>query len=280
VKDPLDWWTWFVLGRVLQEKKDYSAAEVAFGSCISLRPNYSRGLEHRGLMLVYRALGTTKAVIRADLLKQAERDSQTAARLAPHDFSTHWVRGDMDRLLGKDRAALDAYAHALVLIRRLQAVPSLSSRHKDIKEVVDKVLAQHPNDAEGLALNSLLNLAQAKTAAEIAEPVGAFAALARDAPQHLLTRLGHAQALERLAMADAKKPRADLLRQALTEYAAVSAITVAGPGDPWKHVEAWKGRARVLLGLQQPRQAEQAWQEARRLAPLLPATPPVLDDEV
>jgi hypothetical protein len=280
VKDPLDWWTWFVLGRVLQEKKDYSAAEVAFGNCISLRPTYSRGHEHRGLMLVHRALGSTKPVVRADLLKQAERDSQTAAQLAPHDFSTHWVRGDMDRLLDRDRAALDAYAHALVLIRRLQAVPSLSSRHKDIKEVVDRVLAQHPNDPDGLALKSLLNLAQAETAARIAEAAGAFAALEQLAPQHLLTQLGHAQALERLAAADAKNPKADWLRQALAEYAAVCAIAVGDPDDTWKHVEAWKGRARVLLRLAQPRQAEQAWQEARRFAPLLPRTLPAADDDV
>jgi cytochrome c-type biogenesis protein CcmH/NrfG/predicted Ser/Thr protein kinase len=273
--DPRDYWAWFMLGRVLMESEDYGAAEVAFSSCIALRPDYSRGYEHRGLVLVYRAERTDKPAVRAELLRQAERDSQTAVRLAPHDASTYWVRGDMDRLQGRYRSGVDAYAHALVLDDQLQERISRRNRLQDIKVVVDKVLAEDPSNPEALALRALYGLAQAVKAEAIAKVASEFDTLAKDAPKHPLVCLGHGQALERLAAAaDYKELRAPRLHQALDAYHAVPDVAVAGAR--WRYVEACKGQARVLWRLQRPKEAEQAWHEARRVDPTLPPSMPAL----
>jgi hypothetical protein len=102
-----------------------------------------------------------------------------------------------------------------------------------------------------------------------------FQGLVDRALQNLLVRLGRGQALERLAAAaDCPEPKVEPVRQALAAYEVASKIAPAGAGSTWKHVEACKGRARVLLRLEQPQQAERAWQEARRLDPALASTMP------
>jgi tetratricopeptide (TPR) repeat protein len=227
------------------------------------------------LVLVHRALQTDKSIVRKELLRQAERDFQSAALKGPHDPATYWVRGDMERLQGKTRASVDSYAHALVLGDHLQQHFSLRNRLTDIQKVAKKLLAENPRDADALALEALHKLARAERAADIAKVAGDFHRLVERAPQNLLLRLGRAQALERLAAAaDCPLPRAEPLRQALAAYEAARKIAPASAGDTWKQVEACKGRARVLLRLQQPQQAEQAWQEARRLDPALPSALP------
>jgi tRNA A-37 threonylcarbamoyl transferase component Bud32/cytochrome c-type biogenesis protein CcmH/NrfG len=275
VADPRDYWAWSVLGGIFRESKDWAAAEVAFSSCVTLRPDYSRGYELRCLVLVHRALQTDKSIVRQELIRQAERDFQSAALKGPHDPATYWVRGDMDRLQEKYRAAVDSYAHALVLGDQLQQHFSFRNRLTDVQKATRKLLAKDPRDVDALALEALQKLARAERAADIAQAASDFHGLVERAPQNLLLRLGWGQALERLAAAaDCPQPRAEPLRQALVAYEAARKIAPAGAGDTWKQVEACKGRARVLLRLQQPQQAEQAWQEARRLEPALPSALP------
>jgi hypothetical protein len=106
---------------------------------------------------------------------------------------------------------------------------------------------------------------------------GDFQGLVDRAPQNPLLRLGWGQALEKLAAAaDCPEPKVQPLRRAVAAYEGAWKITPAGAADTWKQVEACKGRARVLLRLQQPQQAVQAWQEARRLDPALPSALPSL----
>jgi tetratricopeptide (TPR) repeat protein len=275
VADPRDYWAWSVLGGVFRESKDWGAAEVAYSSCVTLQPDYLRGYEGRGLVLVYRALQTEKSIVRKELIRQAERDSQTAVLKAPHNPSTYWMRGDMDRIQGKYRAAVDSYAHSLVLVYQLQQHFSRRNRLADIEKVALKLLAEDPRDADALALEALHKLARAEKAADIAKVAGDFQGLVDRAPQNLLVRLGRGQALERLAAAaDCPEPKVELVRQALAAYEAASKIAPAGAGPTWKQVEACKGRARVLQCLEQPQQAERAWQEARRLDPALASTMP------
>jgi serine/threonine protein kinase/tetratricopeptide (TPR) repeat protein len=277
VADPRDYWAWSVLGGVFRASKDWGAAEVAYSSCVTLQPDYLRGYEGRGLVLVYRALQTEKSIVRQELIRQAERDSQTAASKAPHNPATYWMRGDMDRIQGKYRAAVDSYAHALVLVDQLQQHFDRRNRLTDIENVAKKVLAENPSDADALALAALCRLARAEKGADIAKVAGDFQAFVDRAPHHLLLRLGSGKALERLAAAaDSPEPNVEPLRQAQAAYEAGWKIAPAGIGDTWKQVEACKGQARVLLRLQQPHEAEQAWQEARRLDPALPSTMPSL----
>jgi tetratricopeptide (TPR) repeat protein len=269
VADPGDYWAWSVLGGILRESKDWAAAEVAFSSCVTLRPDYALGYELRCLVLVYRALGTEKSAVRAELLRQAERDFQAVVHKAPHEPATYWLRGDMDRLQGHDRAAVDPYAHALVLVDRLQQHINRRNRLADIEKVARGLLAEAPGDQDALALEKLCQLGRAEHGADLAGVARDFGALVVNAPQSVLLHLGLGRALEKLgAAADCPDPKIEPLWQALGAYEA--AWKIAPQSATWKKVEACKGRARVLLQLQQPQQAEQAWQEARRLDPALP----------
>jgi hypothetical protein len=280
VADPRDYWAWSVLGGVLAESKDWAAAELAFSSCVTLRPDTLRGYEGRALVLVHRALQSKKSIVREELLRQAERDFRTAVRIAPHDPATYWVRGDMDRTQRKYRTALDSYAHALALADRVQQHFSRRNRLADIESVAKKLLELNPRDSDALALEALHRLARAEKAADIAKVADDFQRLAGGAPQNLLLRLGRGQALERLAAAaDRREPSAEHLRWARATYEAAGKIAPAGAGDRWKLVEVCKGRARVLLRLRQARQAEEAWREARSLDPALPSTMPNSPDE-
>jgi tetratricopeptide (TPR) repeat protein len=176
----------------------------------------------------------------------------------------------MDRLQGHDRAAVDPYAHALVLVDRLQQHINRRNRLPDIEKVARGLLAEAPGDQDALALEKLCQLGRAEQGADLARVARDFGALVVSAPQNVLLHLGLARALERLgAAADRPDPQIEPLRQALGAYEA--AWKIAPQSATWEKVEACKGRARVLLQLQQPQQAEQAWQEARRLDPALPS---------
>jgi len=51
-KDPHHYRTWFFLGWTKLELRDYSAAELAFDACISLRPESAIGYSYRGLAIL------------------------------------------------------------------------------------------------------------------------------------------------------------------------------------------------------------------------------------
>lgn len=58
-RDPKHYWTWFFLGWTKMQSRDYAAAEMAFDSCIALRPESAIGYSYRGLTIL---LGARHAV--------------------------------------------------------------------------------------------------------------------------------------------------------------------------------------------------------------------------
>jgi tetratricopeptide (TPR) repeat protein len=244
---PRQYWSWFMLGRILGVNGDFGGAELAFGHCVSLRPAYSRGYEQRGLALVQRALQTKDPGLRRELIGRAERDSQKAGELAPDDPSTYWVRGRALQLLGHREQAVDAYARALILEDRLQE--RISRRHQldDVADLIDAVLRDRPGDAAALSLRGLYFLGKGETAKALATldqiPSG----------RSVLARLSSARAREESAQAE-RDPQAhrQALRQALAHYEAIWGASSAGQADDWRQAEARKGRARVLERLGSP----------------------------
>jgi serine/threonine protein kinase len=76
--DPEHYWAHFWLGRCLVLRKDYAAAELAFNTCVGLRPDYPIGYTQRGLALV----------AEADRLEaQAHRDGLPS----PLDTTASWI---------------------------------------------------------------------------------------------------------------------------------------------------------------------------------------------
>jgi serine/threonine protein kinase len=118
-------WPHFLLGWLLYDRENYSAAELAFDLCVALRPNYPRGYQHRGLAIVRHALqlleshndlsgagkdrkddrgknkrdrhGRRKALmgVAKELFVRARRDFRQGRLLAEHDPVTYWLEGDV-----------------------------------------------------------------------------------------------------------------------------------------------------------------------------------------
>ena len=163
-KHSRQYWACFMLGRILQydrpgEKADYQGAWDAFTICISLRPDYSRGYEQRGLTLVLQAVEAPDETTRNGILKSAHEDFDQAMALAPDDPSTWWVRGQMFQLLNDAPEALAAYTHALDLLSDLQDKVSWRNQVEGPRQLVQEVLAKNPNDPAALRLSEQLDRA-------------------------------------------------------------------------------------------------------------------------
>jgi hypothetical protein len=256
--DPEHYWAWFMLGRALSlDPGDAEAAELAFGVCVLLRPDYSRGYEHRALAAVVRAVNSEDAGLRRELVEGAERDLARAEGLAPLDPSPWWVRGEVERLQGKDRQAGLAYAHALVLEEQLQERVSRRNLLSRVREVALRMLARDRADADGLARTLLALLRLEGESGAAARALAELDALPPEAQSRPLALLARGRALERKAAAtwDRAGQRAGW-EEALAAYERLTSR--AGPAAPWEKVEAQRGRERVLLRLGRAQQARQA----------------------
>jgi tetratricopeptide (TPR) repeat protein len=257
--DPEQYWAWFMLGRSLSlDVLDVEGAELAFGVCVLLRPDYSRGYEQRARVAVLRAVNTTDAGLRRELLEGAERDHAEAVKRAPFDPSPYWVRGEMERLQGKDREAIAAYAHALILEEQLQERASRRNLLVKVKGTAQRLMASDGNDVEARTLLALLRLEGEKE--ETDQALAELDAILRDAPAQPLALLARGRALER-------KTQKASWEEALATYGRLA--TNPGAATLWQKVEAHRGRERVLHRLGRTPEARKARHEALGLDPRL-----------
>jgi hypothetical protein len=250
--DPRHYWSWFMLGRALSlDARDAPEAAAAFSVCVLLRPDYSRGYEHRAVTRALWAVNTTDTRLREELLAGAERDFARALDLAPFDPSVYWVRGRMERLRGKDRDALAAYGHALILEDQLQQRASRRNQLGEVKEAAQRVLARAPGDADARTVLALHRLEAEPE--ETDQALADLDAILRDPSPPPLALLAHGRALERKASWE----------KALATYDRLAAHP--GTAVLWQKVEAQRGRERVLDRLGRIEEARQARQAAERL---------------
>ncbi len=186
-------WPQFVLGRTLAARGDYRSAELAFNSCVSLEPRYSRGYEQRALVVAKQwRRGDTDG-----LLRRALDDSSRALRWAGDDPSTYLPRGELLEHLGRVKDALDAYSRSLELEKDLHAK---LARGTDVDRI-DRYAADqlkrlvHRNDptsreivAEAHAVQALVRVVREKYGA--AAESAAKALEARPDHSHALTARG------------------------------------------------------------------------------------------
>lgn len=109
------YWPNFALGRTLFFQRKFSEAELAFGTCASLRPEYARSYEQRALM---RALQATESLdpVHAETLRELARNDSSRAlayAIQAGDPTTWWPRADLHNLLGEIPAAIQSYLRAL-----------------------------------------------------------------------------------------------------------------------------------------------------------------------
>lgn len=225
--DASRYWPHFMLGWTLATLKDYPGAELAFGTCISLRPENARGYEQRALVLYRESLQREKP-LQKQLRAEALADSDRALRLSPDDPSTYWSRGDLLVLLGRDSEALPAFARAFELEEKL--LEKLSRR-------------DHLNEVERYAKKEI------KTSESATDPAA---------------RLTNARAWLLLALVDWTEGKA---AQALESTERVLANAPAEGAGASTRGEALAVRGSVLLKRGKPEDAERAFEEAVRLAP-------------
>jgi serine/threonine protein kinase len=248
------YWTWWMLGRTLLANRSFADAQLAFTTCIELRPDYVHAFEQRAVILVLQSLSADNKGARAQLQSWAETDSERACSLAPYDASTYWVRGDYFRLLGKPAEVIDAYVHALILEDHPE-----KRKGRNLPDTVDQVVAaalKGPDNADARALAALALLGSGKTPEALAE----LASLVRRYPKSALVVLASARAQE------TKAAHAHALQDYRALVYGLRARSLSAR-NTWIGIEAHKGMARVLLKLGRKAESRAAWQNAVDLDP-------------
>jgi serine/threonine protein kinase/Flp pilus assembly protein TadD len=105
-REPRHYWSHCWLGLTLSKAGKKEAAELAWGACVALRPDYPTAYCFRADALQQRGLRTTDPLARQRLLDQAFADADTAVRLDPSSYMARRAR--VDCLLGQGK-----YAQAL-----------------------------------------------------------------------------------------------------------------------------------------------------------------------
>ena len=213
-----------------------------------LRPDYSRGYEHRALAMVIQSVKMKDGTLRQDLLARAARDSIKAEELAPFEPSTWWVRGELARLQGLDKQAMVDFAHALLLEEQLSERASRRNLLAAVKSTVARVRAANRDNPDARTLLALILMETEKDGPDRA--LIDLAAVLRDHPGHALALLARGRALERLREWE----------KALPAYES-AAKTESG----WQQVEGQRGRERVLMRLGRTEEARQARRQAEQL---------------
>lgn len=111
-------WPCFALGRTLFFEGHYAEAELAFGTCIAVRPQYARGYEQRALMraLEGRQVAASHSERGKQLQQLARLDSNRALALAgeANDPATFWSRADLHYVLDEPATAIKFYLRAVL----------------------------------------------------------------------------------------------------------------------------------------------------------------------
>jgi tetratricopeptide (TPR) repeat protein len=300
--DPQQFWPHFVLGRTLYLTKQYSAAVMAFNTCVALRPDYPVSYQLRGLALCRQALDPAlkDPSYRDKLIEHAHADFRVAQERAPDNPVLYWAWGEFYMLLKQEDQALEAYARGLELEDRLQQMVSRRNVLNPARQLVDQVLQKRPEDPDALAVKALIHLARRKyadaaTAAEHALKkqsghVRALAALgtatleeARRTKDGARKREGLNRALEYFRQALKRAPDNYLAaagtarayeelndpKNALEAYRYLltkprgNAVAVT----PGQQVQAYLGQSRALAKLGRKEEADPALREAERIDP-------------
>jgi serine/threonine protein kinase/Tfp pilus assembly protein PilF len=91
--DPDHYWSYYWLGEVLEARNKPTEAELAYGICIGLRPDYYDGFLKRGLTVLEQCQAASDKMERRRLFQRAVDDFDAAVRIDPTDFYPVGIRG-------------------------------------------------------------------------------------------------------------------------------------------------------------------------------------------
>lgn len=287
--EPEHYWTYFWLGWNRLAAQRFSAAELAFDTCIALKPDYALGYAYRGWSLLLESQSIKDATTQSELRARGLADLAHARGIEPVNPEFAWLTGMALAQTNENREALQAFLQAAELEpvvatwvgRRI--FDKKLAYFKRMRELAKSITQTDPRNPDGWtalaaaawALGSLDEADQAAAAAlklKRDEPLAlavrgsvAFARKRFDAalanfhaalakqPKLWLAAYGLAQAVESQAPAD----------QSLDAYDDLAAIAETN----WQKAQAQLGRARLLARLNRPEEAAAARKAAAAIDP-------------
>ena len=287
--EPRHYWTYFWLGWNRLAVQDYSAAELAFDSCIALKPDYSLGYAYRGYSLLMESRTTEDPGIRSELQKRGFDDLARARSIEPSNPEFAWRAGEALDYIGDTRAALQADLRAVALEEPLEtwagrrvygdkqaylthmfdvakektgsdprnadawtalaAAAWQLNKLDDADQAAEEALKYSAGQPVALAVRGNVALLRQKFDAALAD---FHAALVKE-PRLWWAAYGEAKATETQGTPD----------QALEKFKALDEIAETD----WQRVAALVGRARILTRLNRADEADEALKAAQAIDP-------------
>jgi tetratricopeptide (TPR) repeat protein/tRNA A-37 threonylcarbamoyl transferase component Bud32 len=282
--EPEHYWTYFWLGWNRLAAERFSAAELAFDTCIALQPDNALGFAYRGWSLLLESQSIKDATTQSELRTRGLADLARARGIEPANSEFAWLTGLALAQSDQTREALQAFLRAAELE---PVVSTWTGRRiydqklayfKRMRELAKSTTETDPRNPGGWTARA--SAAWALGSLDEAEQAAAAALkLKNDQPVALAVRGSVSLARKRFdaALSDfraalAKQPKlwlaADGLAQALESQApadqaldAYDDLTVIAETN-FQKAQAQLGRARLLARLNRPDEAT----AARKLA--------------
>ncbi|HKD37517.1 MAG TPA: protein kinase [Pirellulales bacterium] len=287
--EPKHYWTYFWLGWNRLAAKRFSAAELAFDTCIALKPDNALGFAYRGWSLLQESQTVREAAAQSELRSRGFTDLAHARGIEPANPEFAWLTGRALAETGESREALQAFLRAA----ELEPVVSMwagrriydtkRAYFKQMRDVAKSTTQSDPRNPDGWT--ALAATAWALGSLDEADRAAAGALKLRsDQPLALAVRGSVAFERNRFdaALADfraalSKQPKLWLAafglartlesqspaEEALDAFDDLAAIAETN----WQKAQAQLGRARLLARLNRPDEATAARKAATALDP-------------
>lgn len=287
--EPKYYWNHFWLGWSLNANRDARGAELAYNTCVAIRPDYGLGYAERAMALIRQIQEDTAEPLRTELRRRAIEDLDRAGALEPNDARIHWERALAFARLGQAAEALESAARAMELERPL---PTWKGRRiysekrewiSEAAQIAAQIAELEPSNPEAWSVQALarLGLDELETAAASADrclelrpehtralavrgtvhlQLGRFAAAAADFDAAIAQDPGCFLAVFGKARLDELTNRPS---DALKAFELLGSIAVT----QWQTVIGLIGEARALDRLNREQTAQSKLEMARRLDP-------------
>jgi tetratricopeptide (TPR) repeat protein len=166
--DAQHYWAHVWLGWMLLTSDRAGEAELAFGSCVALRPDYGLAYAYRAYALLRQAQGNQNPPRRDELIRRADEDFQRALRSEPANATLYYMYADALAALEKADATLAAAIRSVDLERPLEqlrgrsAHDDVTARLENIRQNAAKVAGADARNAEAWAALAAAALALGK----------------------------------------------------------------------------------------------------------------------
>ncbi|MFO0865096.1 MAG: protein kinase [Gemmataceae bacterium] len=175
------YWAYVFLGAGLSSQGDFMGAELAFNSCVTIRPESPEGYVGRAASLFRQGEKSSNEKNRNELQSRCRTDLERALRFGKHSGEIRFARADLLLRLPSEEVAgieeMAAFVEEERPLRLLQGHWNLGAYQRKLEMVVEAAQLRRKNrpEAMGPQILALLALDQGKAAeslAQVAENAG------------------------------------------------------------------------------------------------------------